>query len=149
VKATLQNGGDYHAEYRVVSGEAPPHWIAARGKTEFSADGQPLRMRGVSIDITEGKRSEEALRENEERFSLVVEVSPNAMVILNSEGSITMAQCSGGDGWELYDLTKDFSQNNDLAAKNPDKLKEMQALSKTERGNTRSCPWTTRASCAC
>lgn len=30
--------------------------------------------------------------------------------------------------WELYDLTKDFSENNDLAAKYPDKLKELQAL---------------------
>ncbi len=30
--------------------------------------------------------------------------------------------------WELYDLTKDYSQANDLAAKMPDKLKEMQAL---------------------
>jgi arylsulfatase len=30
--------------------------------------------------------------------------------------------------WELYDLTKDFSQNDDLAAAMPDKLKEMQAL---------------------
>jgi arylsulfatase len=33
-----------------------------------------------------------------------------------------------GYKWELYNLTEDFSQNNDLAAKNPDKLKEMQAL---------------------
>jgi arylsulfatase len=30
--------------------------------------------------------------------------------------------------WELYDLTKDYSQNNDLAASMPDKLKQMQAL---------------------
>jgi arylsulfatase len=29
--------------------------------------------------------------------------------------------------WELYDLTKDFSQDNDLAAARPDKLKELQA----------------------
>ena len=28
--------------------------------------------------------------------------------------------------WELYDITKDFSQANDLAASNPAKLKEMQ-----------------------
>jgi len=34
--------------------------------------------------------------------------------------------------WELYDLTSDFSQNDDLAAKNPDKLKELQALFLTE-----------------
>src|SRR6185312_358112 len=30
--------------------------------------------------------------------------------------------------WELYNLTEDFSLNNDLAAKMPDKLKEMQAV---------------------
>jgi arylsulfatase A-like enzyme len=30
--------------------------------------------------------------------------------------------------WELYNIAEDFSQNNDLAAKNPEKLKELQAL---------------------
>jgi arylsulfatase len=30
--------------------------------------------------------------------------------------------------WELYDLTKDFTQSNDLAATMPDKLREMQEL---------------------
>jgi arylsulfatase len=29
--------------------------------------------------------------------------------------------------WELYDVSSDFSQANDLAAKNPEKLKELQA----------------------
>ncbi len=32
------------------------------------------------------------------------------------------------DKWELYDTTKDFSLTNDLAARNPGKLKEMQEL---------------------
>jgi arylsulfatase len=32
------------------------------------------------------------------------------------------------DKWELYDTRKDFSLTNDLAAKNPQKLKDMQAL---------------------
>jgi arylsulfatase len=30
--------------------------------------------------------------------------------------------------WELYNIAEDFSEYNDLAAKNPDKLKELQAL---------------------
>ena len=33
-----------------------------------------------------------------------------------------------GYNWELYDLTKDFSQFDDLAAKEPAKLKELQDL---------------------
>jgi arylsulfatase A-like enzyme len=36
------------------------------------------------------------------------------------------------DKWELYDTRSDFSLTNDLAAKNPDKLKEMQGLFLTE-----------------
>ena len=34
--------------------------------------------------------------------------------------------------WELYNLKEDYSQANDLAAKMPDKLKEMQALFQQE-----------------
>lgn len=30
--------------------------------------------------------------------------------------------------WELYDVTKDWTQYNDVAAANPAKLKEMQQL---------------------
>ncbi|CAN5476383.1 arylsulfatase [soil metagenome] len=33
-----------------------------------------------------------------------------------------------GYKWELYNLTEDFSQNNDLAAKMPDKLRDMKEL---------------------
>lgn len=34
----------------------------------------------------------------------------------------------GTGTWELFDLSKDWTQSNDLAAQNPEKLKEMQAL---------------------
>jgi arylsulfatase A-like enzyme len=38
----------------------------------------------------------------------------------------------GNYKWELYNVAKDYSENNDLAAQQPDKLKEMQALFLTE-----------------
>ncbi len=34
--------------------------------------------------------------------------------------------------WELYHVAEDFSQSNDLAAKNPDKLKELQGIFQQE-----------------
>lgn len=61
VAAALANGGDYRAEYRVVAADTPPRWMVARGKTEFTADGQPLRMRGVSVDISARKQVEREL----------------------------------------------------------------------------------------
>jgi arylsulfatase A-like enzyme len=42
--------------------------------------------------------------------------------------------------WELYNIVEDFSEYNDLAATNPDKLKELQALFLTEAGKYNVLP---------
>jgi len=42
--------------------------------------------------------------------------------------------------WELYNIADDFSQYNDLAANNPDKLKELQALFLTEAAKYQVLP---------
>src|SRR6185295_18713225 len=42
--------------------------------------------------------------------------------------------------WELYNLVEDFSQANDLAAKNPDKLKELQAMFLADAGKYQVLP---------
>ena len=47
-------------------------------------------------------------------------------------GQVKMPQVTDGYTWELYNIAEDYSENNDLAAKNPDKLKELQALFLTE-----------------
>jgi arylsulfatase A-like enzyme len=43
-------------------------------------------------------------------------------------GLAKMPDVVNGYKWELYNLTEDYSQNNDLAAQNPDKLRELQEL---------------------
>ncbi|MGH6880121.1 MAG: arylsulfatase [Hypericibacter sp.] len=43
-------------------------------------------------------------------------------------GKAAMPDVVNGYNWELYNLNEDYSQANDLAAKMPDKLKEMQEL---------------------
>jgi arylsulfatase A-like enzyme len=42
--------------------------------------------------------------------------------------------------WELYNITEDYSEYNDLSAKMPDKLKEMQALFLTEAAKYQVLP---------
>ena len=50
-----------------------------------------------------------------------------------------------GYRWELYHIAEDYSQYNDLAAKMPDKLKEMQALFMTEAAKYNVFPLDNRA----
>jgi arylsulfatase len=44
------------------------------------------------------------------------------------------------DVWELYNLNEDFTQNNNLAKSNPEKLKEMQALFMAEAKENKDLP---------
>ena len=43
-------------------------------------------------------------------------------------GTAEMPEVLNGYKWELYNIAEDYSQNNDLAAKYPEKLKELQEL---------------------
>src|SRR5579859_2837281 len=54
--------------YRTVWTDGSVHWLEEKCRPQYAADGTLSRMTGTSMDITERKRSEEALRASEERF---------------------------------------------------------------------------------
>jgi len=60
-------------------------------------------------------------------------------------GTGKLPDLATGYQWELYHIADDYSQNNDLAAKNPDKLKELQALFLTEAAKYNVFPLDNRA----
>jgi arylsulfatase len=55
-------------------------------------------------------------------------------------GTEKMPDVVDGYKWELYNVNEDFSEYNDLAAKNPDKLKDMQQLFLTEASRNNVFP---------
>jgi PAS domain S-box-containing protein len=51
------------AEYRTMNKGGQWQWVQASGKViEFGADGKPVRMAGVVVDVTDRKRAEDELR---------------------------------------------------------------------------------------
>jgi PAS domain S-box-containing protein len=62
VEQALEKHTDYEAEYRNLWPDGSTHWIIARGRGSYGPDGEPTRMIGVTLDITERKESEEAHR---------------------------------------------------------------------------------------
>jgi arylsulfatase A-like enzyme len=43
-------------------------------------------------------------------------------------GTAKMPDVINGYKWELYNIAEDYSESNDLAAKMPDKLRQLQEL---------------------
>jgi len=98
VAEAVNGAGEYEREYRIVLPTGETRWIAARGRVEFDGT-KPVRMRGASHDITLRKQAEE-------RFDLVVEAAPNAMIMVSAEGKIALAnaQVEAVFGYARQDL---------------------------------------------
>jgi len=57
-EATIDRGADYHISHRVITPTGSTRWMEARGILIHDAEGNPLRIAGVTTDITERVRAE-------------------------------------------------------------------------------------------
>jgi PAS domain S-box-containing protein len=62
IDEALRTGALFSREYRLLGFEGDVTWVVAEGRCEFDAQGQPIRFRGVSFDITERRLAEQRLR---------------------------------------------------------------------------------------
>lgn len=90
MRHALRAGGELETEYRIQLPDGQVRWVISKGQTHCSDDGEPIRMIGLTLDLTERKQTAEALRRSEQRFRLLVErVKDYAIFMLNPEGLVT------------------------------------------------------------
>jgi PAS domain S-box-containing protein len=122
LSATVERDEPYSPEYRVVWPNGSVHWISARGRLVRDADGNPARITGIIGDITEQRRSLEALRESEDQFRSLFERSIVAKSITRPDGEVVVnrAFCDmlGYTPEEISDRTTygQLTHPDDLAA---------------------------------
>lgn len=73
----------YDVECRLRHESGDYIWFRSTGQAAWGADGKPIRMVGSVDDITQRKRAEE-------RFRLVVESAPAAMIMINRFGEMVL-----------------------------------------------------------
>jgi PAS domain S-box-containing protein len=92
-----RTGTDYRREYRVVWLDKSVHWIHASGSFIYDSDGEPMRMTGMIMDVSERKRAEEQMA------LLLAEVNHRAKNMLGLVEAIARQTLAGNP--------KDFAQN--------------------------------------
>jgi PAS domain S-box-containing protein len=88
VAKAASGDGRYEAEFRVVLPDGRMRWINSRGRVEFDSGGKPVRVRGISVDITDRKRTEEANRNAQELMAAVFNSVPGLLYLYTEDGQI-------------------------------------------------------------
>lgn len=88
---------DARREFRNLEIERPlpsggTRWISTSGRPIFDAEGRFQGYRGVGTDITERKRAERALRESEQRFRALVDLSSDWYWATDTEHRFTFRE---------------------------------------------------------
>ena len=75
----LKAGRDHSLDYRVITADGRSLWV--RDIVSLTEHGNGVVMRGLMIDISETKHTEEALRLSEQKFASVFQQCPDILVI--------------------------------------------------------------------
>jgi len=76
----------FDKEYQIVriSG-GQERWVHGRGRLDLDGDGNPIRLHGTIIDITERKSGEIALKGSNDRFISLSDAIPQFLAYVNAE----------------------------------------------------------------
>jgi PAS domain S-box-containing protein len=88
VERTIATGVDYDIEYRILKPNERSGWVLIRGRLVPDLNGQPGKMSGVSLDISDLKAAEQALLESETRFKTFAQAMPNQVWSATPDGEL-------------------------------------------------------------
>ena len=100
LKQAVEQRSDYEVEKRIIWPDGSFHWMATRGRVFSDAAGNPIRMAGVTFDITERKLAEQRLRQLNRTYAVLSDI--NQLIVRERhpkaifEGACRIAVDKGG-----------------------------------------------------
>ena len=125
VQKALDPGGDHSfaSQYRTVDEHGKfLYWVKATGKCFFDTAGQPLRLVGTVLDVTENVAAQQQIAEREARFRMLADTMTQMVWIADAAETVNYANKSSykytGLGKETLNLEswQSLIHPDDLAA---------------------------------
>lgn len=86
---SLESDLPYQLGFRALRPDGEVVWVFTNAVV-LRENGKPVRMLGATLDISDFKRVEKALRDSEARYRSVIQALPAAVYTTDAEGRITM-----------------------------------------------------------
>jgi two-component system CheB/CheR fusion protein len=104
----VENKTVYAEEYRIRLLDGSIAWLAGSGRGEYDDDGLPIRMLGVTLNITERKESQINLQQSEAYFRMIADTAPAMIWIAEKDGGFSFFN----KAWQKY-TGRSMEQNKD------------------------------------
>ena len=111
----------FEAEFRFRHKDGSYRWILAQGSLVCDSEGKPQHLMGSHVDLTERRKTEQALHESEEKFRALFESAPIGIALHDASGHYldtnrTYQEMLGYSGAELQHMgVKPVTHPDDLA----------------------------------
>lgn len=89
IHRALYDREDYNIEFRFIKPDGTVRWALGLGRVFYDANGNPVTMTGVDMDISERKQTEANLRASEERFRQMADNTPMKVWVTDADGYCT------------------------------------------------------------
>ena len=140
IERTIAGNGRYDPQYRVLLPDGTVRWLAAAGQVERNKSGKPVRMLGVSIDITGRKLAEREIQQQRAELVHVTRVSmmgqlasslahelnqPLGAILHNAEAAELFLQNSHPDIEEIRAILADILHDDQRASAIIDRMRTL------------------------
>jgi formate hydrogenlyase transcriptional activator len=90
LEKAIQSVEDSAMEYRILRPDERIRWISTRGRCQFGEKGEPDRLMGVSVDVTERKQLEQVLQESNAQLTGIVTSAMDAIIAIDEDQHIVV-----------------------------------------------------------
>lgn len=113
IHRTFTNHEPFIVEYRLIARGGRTLWIRDEGRVVTDADGKPLHLQGVMLDVTERKHAEEEIERRANQFAALYEIANDiaseqdlyGLLTIIVERATRLLKATGG-GLYLYEASQ-------------------------------------------